>query len=60
MAQKAVAVKLKWLGSDVDQASTKAAKKKQHCLDKYTGSARELAESALNDLLLDGAAGTTN
>lgn len=55
-AQKAVEVKLQWLGLDGEQVHHKAEKKKmKQCLDMYTGSAKQTAESALHDLLLNGA-----
>nr|CAB3446818.1 unnamed protein product [Digitaria exilis] len=49
-------VKLQWLGLDGEQVHHKAEKKKmKQCLDMYTGSAKQTAESALHDLLLNGA-----
>lgn len=53
--QKAVEVKLKWLGLDAGQPSNKVDKKKKQYISMYTGPDKETAESAIHDLLCEEA-----
>lgn len=57
--QLATDVKLKWLGADSSQTSNKGDKKMKKCMAVYTGPCKLTAESALHDLLVDEAGGSS-
>lgn len=50
--QRAVEVKLKWMGLTDDQVNPNTDKKK-HCLSKFSGKDKMMAQAALDDLFAD-------